>query len=134
MVTRVYDRSYSELILIPSFAERLEYLKLLDNNAESPRHMSGEFFKSKVWLLTRQMIIDRDLGFDLGIFGVYIDGPMYVHHINPIDEYDIRNQTRRILDPDNLITTSMDTHNSIHYKKVEKEIWVERRPGDTKLW
>lgn len=134
MVTPVDNRSYSELILIPSFSERLEYLKLLDNNAESPRHMSGDFFKSKAWLITRQMIIDRDLGFDLGVFGVYIDGPMYVHHINPINEYDIRNQTKRLLDPDNLITVSMNAHNSIHYKKVEKETWVERRPGDTKLW
>lgn len=131
---RFDDRSYSELVLIPNFSERLEYLKLLDNNAESPRHMSGEFFKSKTWIITRQMIIDRDLGFDLGIFGVYIDGPMYVHHINPINEYDIRNRTKRLLDPDNLITASMDTHNAIHYKTVEKEIWVERRPGDTKLW
>lgn len=134
MVTRVDNRRYSELILIPTFSERLEYLKLLDNNTESPRHMSGDFFKSKAWLITRQMIIDRDLGFDLGVFGVYIDGPMYVHHINPINESDIRNQTKRVLDPDNLITVSMITHNSIHYKKVEKETWVERRPGDTKLW
>lgn len=131
---RVSDRNYSDLMLVPSFSERLEYLKLLDNNANSPRHISGEFFKSGVWLTTRQMIIDRDLGFDLGVFGVYIDGPMYVHHINPIDEYDIRNRTSRLLDPENLITVSMDTHNSIHYKTVKKEPWIERRPGDTKLW
>lgn len=131
---RVDRRSYSELILLHTFSERLEYLKLLDNNVESPRHMSGEFFKSKIWLITRQLVIDRDLGFDLGIFGVYIDGPMYVHHINPINELDIRHRTQRLLDPDNLITSSMDTHNSIHYKKIEKERWVERRPGDTKLW
>lgn len=134
LAARVGERSYSELILIPSFSERLEYLKLLDNNAESPRHMSGDFFKSKAWLTVRDMIISRDLAFDLGVFGVYIDGPMYVHHINPINEYDIRNQTRRLLDPDNLITASMLTHNAIHYKKSEKEVWVERRPGDTKLW
>lgn len=134
LAARVDNRYYSELILLPTFSERLEYLKLLDNNAESPRHMSGDFFKSKAWMSVRQMIIDRDLGFDLGVFGVYIDGPMYVHHINPITEFDIRNQTKRVLDPDNLITSSIDTHNTIHYKKVEKEIWVERRPGDTKLW
>lgn len=134
MVAQGGNKSYSELILFPSFSERLEYLKLLDNNAESPRHMSGEFFKSKVWLITRQMIIDRDMGFDLGIFGVYIDGPMYVHHMNPICEYDIRKQTNKLLDPENLITVSINTHNSIHYKTVEKEPWIERRPGDTKLW
>jgi hypothetical protein len=134
LVTPVGNRGYSELILLPTFSERLEYLKLLDNNATSPRHMSGGFFKSKVWLNVRQDIIDRDMGFDLGMFGVYIDGPMYVHHINPINESDIRNQTRRVLDPDNLITVSMRTHNSIHYKKVEKDVYVERKPGDTKLW
>ncbi len=134
MVTPVGNRSYSELILLPTFSERLEYLKLLDNNAESPRHISGGFFKSRTWLTVRQMVIDRDLGFDLGVFGVYIEGPMYVHHINPINEFDIRNQTKRLLDPENLITVSMNTHNSIHYKKVEKEAWVERKPGDTKLW
>ena len=134
MEAPVDSRSYRELILIPTFSGRLEYLKLLDNNAESPRHMSLHFFKSKSWLTIRQMIIDRDLGFDLGLFGVYIDGPMYVHHINPINEYDIRHQTKRLLDPDNLITVSMNTHNSIHYKKSERETWIERRPGDTKLW
>lgn len=134
MAARVDSRSYNELIQIPSFSERLEYLKLLDNNATSPRNMSGEFFKSKIWLLTRQSIIDRDLGFDLGVFGVYINSAMYVHHINPIDEYDIRNQTKRVLDPNNLITSSLNTHNTIHYKQTEKEIWVERKPGDTKLW
>lgn len=134
MAARVDSRSYNELTQIASFSERLEYLKLLDNNATSPRNMSGEFFKSRVWLLTRQSIIDRDLGFDLGVFGVYINSAMYVHHINPIDEYDIRNQTKRVLDPNNLITTSLNTHNTIHYKQTEKEIWVERKPGDTKLW
>lgn len=134
MAALVDSRRYSELILLPTFSERLEYLKLLDNNADSPRHMSGEFFKSKTWLITRQDIIDRDLGFDLGVLGVYIDGPMYVHHINPINESDIRYRTKKLLDPDNLITVSMDTHNSIHYKRVKKEQWIERRPGDTKLW
>lgn len=127
-------RCYSELILLPTFQERLEYLKLLDNNATSPRHMSGDFFKSRMWMSLRKNIIDRDLGFDLGMFGVYIDGNMYVHHINPIDESDIIHMTKKLLDPENLITTSLNTHNLIHYNKVEKEKWVERKPGDTKLW
>jgi len=96
--------------------------------------MSSSFYKSKTWRTIRKSIIDRDLGFDLGVFGVYIEGPMYVHHINPIDEYDILNQTRKLLDPENLITVSGNTHNLIHYNKQEKEQWVERTPGDTKLW
>lgn len=127
-------RTYSELITIPLFSERLEYLKLLDNNALSPRHMSGEFYNSKTWKIVRKEIIKRDLGFDIGVFGVYIDGPMLVHHINPIDESDIIYQTSRLLDPENLITVSTNTHNLIHYNKKVKEKWVERTPGDTKLW
>lgn len=127
-------RSYSELITIDSFQGRLEYLKLLDNNATSPRHMSLEFYSSHLWKTVRRSIIDRDLGFDLGIFGVYIDGPVFVHHINPIEESDIIYCTKKLLDPENLITTSLDTHNAIHYKQEEKEVWVERTSGDTKLW
>lgn len=127
-------KNYSELIIIPTFVERLEYLKLWDNNATSPRNISGDFYNSTLWKSVRQSIIDRDLGFDLGIFGVYIEGPMFVHHINPIDESDIIYRTRRLLDPENLITSSLNTHNAIHYKQEVKDIWVERVPGDTKLW
>lgn len=127
-------KTYSELIQLESFPERLEYLKLLDNNALSPRHMSMGFYKSNLWLATRKKILDRDLGFDLGVFGVYIHGPMYVHHINPIEESDIIYQTARLLDPENLITVSHDTHNIIHYGEQKKDEWVERTPGDTILW
>jgi hypothetical protein len=127
-------RNYSELITINSFSDRLDYLKLLDNNATSPRHMSMPFYKSNTWQILRRMIIDRDLGFDLGVFGVYIDGPKFVHHINPINESDIIYQTSKLLDPENLITVSGNTHNLIHYNQVEKEQWIERTPGDTKLW
>lgn len=127
-------KSYSELITIPSFTERLEYLKLLDNNATSPRHMSEQFYKSKAWKHLRRTVIDRDLGFDLGVFGVYIDGNVYVHHINPIDESDIIHQTKKLLDPENLITTSGITHNKIHYNTQEMDRYVERTPGDTKQW
>jgi hypothetical protein len=127
-------RSYSELILLPTFSERLKYLKLLDNNVTSPRHMSAQFYKSDVWQYVRQKVIDRDLGFDLGIFGIYIEGVMLVHHINPINESDIIYQTDKLLNHDNLITLSGNTHNLIHYNKKEKEQWVERKPGDTKLW
>lgn len=127
-------KSYSELINLNSFDDRLEYLKLLDNNATSPRHMSMQFYKSDLWKITRKQIIDRDLGFDLGVFGVYIEGSILVHHINPINESDILFKTRKLLDPENLITTSNHTHNLIHYNKKEKEQWVERAPGDTKFW
>lgn len=127
-------RSYSEMILLPTFTERLEYLKLLDNNATSPRHISEQFYKSRMWRTIRNEVIKRDLGFDLGMFGVYILDKVIVHHINPIDEHDIINLTRKLTDLENLVTVSLKTHNAIHYKQEEKDIWVERKPGDTKLW
>ena len=133
-MVQVSKRTYSELIALKSFSERLEYLKLGDNNALSPRHMSLPFYKSKIWETTRGIILQRDLGFDLGVFGVYVEGPMYVHHINPISEHDILHMTKKLLDPENLITTSRETHNKIHYNQQEKDVWVERKPGDTKLW
>ena len=133
-MVQVSKRNYSELITLKSFSERLEYLKLGDNNALSPRHMSMPFYKSKIWETTRDIILQRDLGFDLGVFGVYVEGPMYVHHINPISEHDILHMTKKLLDPENLITTSRETHNKIHYNQQEKDVWVERKPGDTKLW
>ena len=122
------------MIKLSSHTERLEYLKIGDNNALSPRHMSMSFYKSHAWEVTRDAILKRDLGFDLGVFGVYIDGPMYVHHINPIEESDIVHMTRKLLDPENLITTSDNTHKKIHYNKEEKDEWIERKPGDTILW
>lgn len=127
-------KSYKEALKFNSFNERLEYLKLLDNNATSPRHMSEEFYKSYAWRTVRKQVISRDMGFDLGIFGVYIDGPMFVHHINPICEDDILYGTKKLLDPNNLITVSLETHNKIHYNQQESTEWVERKPGDTKLW
>lgn len=127
-------KSYSELILLDSFEERLNYLKLLDNNVTSPRHMSQAFYQSHIWKSVRRAVIERDLGFDLGIFGVYIDGIITVHHINPITENDILYQTSRLTDMENLITTSDNTHKLIHYNQVIEEPWIERRPGDTKLW
>ena len=39
-----------------------------------------------------------------------------------------------LLNPDNLITCSHDTHMAIHYKNNEVLGFVERQPGDTKLW
>lgn len=127
-------KSYSEMISYTDYDSRLEYLKLLDNNATSPRHMSMSFYKSHAWKTVRDYIIARDLGFDMGLFGVYIVGPVFVHHINPINENDILYGTDRLTNPENLITCSLDTHNAIHYKVEAEEEWVERTPGDTILW
>lgn len=130
----MYERSYNELITLKTYHERLEYLKLLDNNVTSPRHMSRPFYKSKLWEGVRDAIIKRDIAFDLALFGEYIEGPIFVHHINPIDENDIRNMTKKLLDPNNLVSTSLSSHNFIHYGAKKPSEFVERTPGDTILW
>lgn len=127
------ERCYSELIKLNSYQDRLNYLILNDNNVTSPRDISEKFYKSDMWKHTRHKIIMRDLPFDLGIFGIYIYDRIFVHHINPIDEYDIKYLTKKLTDPENLIVTSLVTHNIIHYGTQEDPI-VERQPGDTILW
>lgn len=126
-------RSYSEMRKLEGYDARLEYLKLLDDNALSPRGISGDFYRSHLWRTIRKMAIDRDQRFDLGVFGLYIHGPVFVHHIEPIEDYDIINLSERLTSLDNLVCTSLDTHNSIHYKS-QKEEYVERREGDTIFW
>lgn len=126
-------KSYSEMIQYESYNERLEYLMLGDNNVSSPRHMSMAFYKSKPWRETRLRIIHRDMGFDLGAFGIWIPGRIIVHHINPITEEDILNNSWKLYDPENLISTSEITSNIIHYGEPF-EPYVERTVGDTKPW
>ena len=127
------DKSYSEMIQYESYNERLEYLMLGDNNVSSPRHMSMAFYKSKPWRETRLKIIHRDMTFDLGAFGIWIPGRIIVHHINPITEEDILNNSWKLYDPENLISTSELTSNIIHYGEPF-EPYVERTVGDTKPW
>lgn len=90
------------------------------------------FFKSRQWRYVREQIIKRDLTFDLAVNNLYIYSKVFVHHINPITIKDIENQSSKLLDPENLITVSLDTHNIIHYGEIE--ILPDRRPGDTILW
>lgn len=72
------------------------------------------------------------MGSDLGVIGYDINGPAYVHHINPVTEEMILNMDECLFDLNNLITCSLETHNSIHYK--EELIINVRQKGDTKLW
>ena len=129
------DKKYSEVIKLKTFDERLEYLRLAGVSVESPRDISPAFYKSRQWKLVREEVARRDLGCDLGVFGVYIYWSIYVHHINPITQHDIEvNNYKKLYDHENLICTSLDTHNIIHYRKKVEEQYVERTPGDTKLW
>lgn len=131
------NRTYSELITLPSFDERLKYLELWDEPHIAPdRELYYKFLKSRGWKKFREEIRDRDLGCDLGILGRLVNDKLIVHHINPITTEDIvMNRVEALFNPENVITTSLNTHNRIHYK-VQEDIPVvlERQPGDTKLW
>ena len=127
---------YRGMLAHNSYQDRLNYLSLSDFLYESPRHITEEFYQSTEWKRVRTFVIGRDLGYDMGVPGMNIFDKVIVHHIKPILEEDIiSNNTEILLNPNNLITVSLDTHNKIHYSKVRVESgWVERYPGDTKLW
>lgn len=113
-------RSYSELITIPTFRERYEYLRLEGQVGKETfgfdRYLNQMFYNSLEWKRFRRDIIMRDNGCDLGIEDREIQGVIMLHHINPIDPDDIvRKNLSVLLNPDNVISTSFNTHQSIHY-------------------
>lgn len=134
------SRRYGELVTIPSFKERFEYLSLHDGVGDptfgSSRYLNQRFYRSSEWHRARRDAIARDLGCDLGLEGYEIFGKILVHHINPLTEEDISESSDALFDLDNLITVSHSTHNAIHFGDISllNQPYTERRPGDTKLW
>jgi hypothetical protein len=133
-------RTYSELRRLETIQERFEYLKLNgfvgDKTFGFDRWINQRFYTSREWRHIRHQVISRDMGCDLGIEGFEIHSGLYIHHLNPMTKADIVESDPSILDPEFLITTTMVTHNAIHYgdaKQVPRLV-VERKPGDTKLW
>lgn len=133
-------RTYSELIKIPTFNERYEYLKLSgvinEETFGDKRYLNQIFYQTPEWRTARRKAIARDLGNDLACEGWPIHGKIYIHHMNPITIEDILNRSPKLLDPENLICCSDMTHNAITYgdwNQLPKE-YQERRPGDTCPW
>ena len=81
-------------------------------------------------------MINRDNGCDLGVPGYEIYDRATIHHLIPMTPEDIEMGNPMILDPDNLITTTHDTHNAIHYgdRTLLRLPLPERAPGDTVPW
>lgn len=133
-------RTYSDLISFPTFKERYDYLRLSGKVGEDTfgweRYLNQTFYRSNEWKRTRDEVIIRDNGCDLGVDGYEIQGRIYVHHINPIDAIDIIDISEFLCDPEYLISTSFDTHQAIHFGDETLLVMdpVERVPGDTKLW
>lgn len=133
-------RRYSELVQIPSFEERFDYLQLRGRVGIATfgfeRWANQYFYRSKEWRDVRHKVIARDLGMDLAMDEYPIHAQITVHHMNPISTEDVEDGNPDILNPEFLITTCHRTHNAIHYgdRSLLPQPFVERRPGDTRLW
>jgi hypothetical protein len=133
-------KTYSRLRRFETFEERYRYLALRGTVGESTfgfdRWANQAFYRSTEWRNARHGIIVRDNGCDLGIEGYEIHSGLTIHHLNPITLQQIESGDPCILDPENLITVTHNTHNAIHYgdERMLPRPLVERKPGDTKLW
>ena len=113
-------RTYSELIQIPTFEERFQYLKLEGSVGQITfgyeRYINQLLYNSDIWKKhIRRDVIIRDLGCDLACEGFELHEKILIHHLNPITVDDILEENPRVFDLENLICTSLNTHNAIHY-------------------
>lgn len=134
-------RTYSDLRSLDTLEERFDYLKLGGRIGETTfgfdRWINQMFYRSSEWRQIRDHVLVRDDGFDLGAKDAPMVGRVYlIHHMNPITLEDIEEGTDNLLDPEFLITTTIRTHNAVHYgdKQSLPRPLVERRPGDTTPW
>lgn len=135
-------KTYSELMTIDSFVERYRYLQIPGIVGEqtfgSSRFLNQDFYRSYEWKSFRSKIIVRDRGCDLAFDGHDIFGTLIVHHINPITEQMLVHSNRIVLDPENVVCVSSNTHQAIHYgdeSLLDKSpIFIERKPNDTVPW
>ena len=150
-VIQMNIRTYSELITIPTFEERYEYLRLDGKVGKETfgydRYLNQVLYNSPEWRRFRDEIIVRDNGCDLAHedyeIKSWIDENgkikhqlIIIHHINPITIEDIKNRNPMIFDPENVITTTLNTHNAIHYgdKSLLLTGPIERTRNDTCPW
>lgn len=140
-VIRMNIRTYSELSKLATLEERYQYLRLGGKVGEETfgfdRFINQYFYqRCSEWKAIRNHVIVRDNGCDLGVEGYEIRGPILVHHMNPITIEDIERKSDFLLDPEFLISTTLNTHNAIHYGNIDllPQAPIERRPFDTCPW
>lgn len=130
-------RSYSELSELETYDDRFEYLALRgrvgDVTFGFERGLNQAFYRSVQWRRVRNVVIIRDNNCDLGVPGYEIHKDVHIHHMNPVSVDDLYDGNPDILDPEFLISTTLLTHNAIHYGRANAAppSFTERRPGDT---
>lgn len=133
-------KTYSELITIPTFEERFEYLQLKGSVGKDTfgydRYLNQVLYRSPEWKRLRNQIIIRDGGCDLACEGYDIHGKVLIHHLNPITVDDVLARSRKVFDPDNLVCVTHNTHNAIHYGDADLLITgpIIRTKNDTCPW
>ena len=133
-------KTYSELIALPTFEERYEYLRLNGRVGKDTfgfdRYLNQNFYRSAEWRRIRDRVIVRDNGCDLAIDDRIIYGKILIHHMNPITDKDLFYLCDILLDPEYLICVSHNTHNAIHYGDGERLVKdpIVRTKNDTCPW
>ena len=133
-------KTYSELILLPTFEERFKYLQLNgrvgDDTFGFDRYINQKFYRSAEWKRIRDLVIMRDNGCDLALEGYEIYGRILIHHMNPITVKDVELSTEYLMNPEYLICVTHNTHNAIHYgdEKLITKGPVVRTKNDTCPW
>lgn len=141
-VKTMSGKTYSELITIPTFIERYRYLRIGGKvGAETfgfDRYLNQVLYNSYDWRRFRDKIIVRDRGCDLACpdYEVGEGTIILVHHIDPLTMEDVLRRHPKIFDPENVISTTLNTHNAIHYGDESRLITepITRTMNDTCPW
>ena len=117
-------RTYSELIQLGSFEDRLNYLKLNgdvgDETFGFDRYLNQKFYKSAEWKQIRDKVILRDMGCDLACRDFPIGGTIIVHHMNSLTREQFHDPDESMFNPVFLICVSEMKHRAIHYGDIKK--------------
>lgn len=133
-------KTYSEMILLPTYNERFRYLKLDGKVGVDTfgldRYLNQVLYRSAEWRRIRDEVIVRDNGCDLGIPELPIYGKVIIHHMNPLTVEDIlEDDPECVMNPEYLICVSHTTHNAIHYGDASLlQDYIPRRANDTAPW
>ena len=133
-------RTYTELMSLPTYEERLEYLRLNGKAGEMTfggnRYLNQRLYNSPEWKRLRRNIVLRDNGCDLACPDHPIYNKLTVHHLEPITIEDLKNGAAAVFDPENLVCVSFETHNDIHFshKSPAPPVVNERTENDTAPW
>ena len=133
-------RAYKELIRIPTFEGRYEYLRLGGSVGKATfgydRYLNQHLYRSQRWRRVRDEVITRDEACDLAHPDFELNELIIVHHMNPITLEDIEENRPEVFDLRFLVCVSDSTHKAIHYgdSSLLRLLPLERRPNDTAPW